>query len=386
VDKLIEHVAELACALVRIDTANPPGGEAAAADLIARFLESSGVELQIDRFADSRANLVAVIRGVNGVGGVLLCGHLDTVPANPDGWTFDPHTPTIRDGRLYGRGACDMKGAVAAMAVLLAEVASWKARPSGDLILALTAGEEVDSCGAHRLAETGLLNKVDSIIIGEPTRMDIGIGHKGALWVDVATKGVAAHGSNPAAGVNAVSRMLDWLEPFSEIENLAERDRDELLGNGTVSLNRLSGGSAPNVVPDECHAVLDFRTVSNTAHERILRALGSRSSHATISVLRDSPVVSCDGESPLHAAAIDTIREVSGQEPIQRPLAYITDASVCVGNTSASVLILGPGDERSAHGVDEYVSLQDLTQAAACYLGIVTRLLFGEDSSRGLRP
>jgi succinyl-diaminopimelate desuccinylase len=374
------EINKLASSLIRVDTTNPPGRERAAAELVARYLTSNGVDVKLDRFGHERANLVARIPGRSGEG-LLFCGHLDTVPAEAGEWTVNPNAALVKGGYLYGRGACDMKGAVAAMAVVLANLALLETRPSADMVLALTAGEEVDGCGARRLVDAGVLEGIASIVMGEPTRLDIGTGHRGALWLEVETKGVAAHSSQPDVGRNAVMLMLDWLQPFTSIEELAGEEVDEDFGRGTVSLNLVNGGGAPNVVPDRCRAVLDFRTLPQQRHSSILAKLEARRPRARLSVLRDCVAISLSRESSVRTATIDAVREVLSKNPIERTLPYVTDGSVFAEATKAPIIVFGPGDERLAHQVDERVLVGDLVKAAECYKGIARRLLYNHTDS-----
>jgi succinyl-diaminopimelate desuccinylase len=354
-------IIELARSLIEIDTSNPPGAELAAATRLATYLDRHGVESDVIPLDDDRANLVARVPG--GPGRKLaLAGHLDTVPARASEWSVDPWLGASRDGRLYGRGSCDMKGAVAAMAHAIAALASGPP-PPGDVLLVLTAGEEVDSCGATAIGTQGVLSELGGIVVGEPTSLTVGVCHKGALWVELGTRGKPAHGSQPEAGVNAVRLMIDYLEPFAEIEALVAGAGHPRLGRQTVSLNGMVGGTAPNVVPDACRAILDFRTVPGTSHEQLLAALSGRDGGLDMRVLRDCPPV----ETPADAPLVRLARNATGRERPIRGLPYVTDASTFVRFTKADIVVIGPGDERQAHRVDEWVDEAEIRAAAHLY-------------------
>lgn len=359
------EVAALARELVRIDTVNPPGSEERAAALLADRLDDAGLETRCQAVGPGRANVIARLRGRGG-GTLVLSGHLDTVPATAEDWTVDPWAGAVRDGRLYGRGACDMKGAVAAMAVAVARIARSGERPPGDVVLALTAGEETDSAGARLLVESDAVEEPAAIVVGEPTGLDVALAHKGALWVEAAWTGRAAHGSQPQEGDNAATKLLRWLDPLAGLEALAGEGEHPLLGRATLSLNRLDAGRAPNVVPDRAAATLDYRTLPGADHARMLRALQDRRPAASLRVLRDCRPVETPGGAPFAEAAVRCVRGVVPGAAV-RGLPYVTDASAFAARWDAPVVFVGPGDERLAHVADEWVALDALDRAAAVY-------------------
>jgi succinyl-diaminopimelate desuccinylase len=367
------EVAALAQELIKIDTTNPPGGELTVAVLLAERLRAAGIISELQCFAPGRANLVSRRRGRGTQGALMLSGHLDTVPADEPAWKVPARDGVIRDGRLYGRGALDMKGSVAAMVVAYECLCASEEVPAGDIVLALTAGEETDSVGAAALCASDLLAGVEATLIGEPTDFGVGIGHRGALWVRVEADGVPAHGSQPDAGVNAVRALLDWLHPFSSIESLVDR---AVGGNatGTVSLNMIGGGNAPNVIPGKAYALLDFRTVAGHDHAAILGALSRRGEGIELTILRDAPPIAIDANDPLVVAALAAV-DKCGVSPRVRHMSYVTDGSVFVAELAVRAVILGPGSEAGAHIHDESIGLSDLTAAALIYESVVRRVL-----------
>jgi succinyl-diaminopimelate desuccinylase len=368
------EIVALAQSLVRLDTSNPPGRELAAASLIAERLDDAGIAVQVQRFAPDRANLMARLSGRGEQAGLMLSGHLDTVPVDELAWTVPPWDGLIRDGRLYGRGALDMKGSVAAMIVAFERLHRAGATPAGDVVLALTAGEEQDSVGARALSSSGLLEGVEMAVIGEPTDLAVGIAHRGALWVRVDAAGSSAHGSQPDAGVNAVRALLDWLHPIASIEALAN-GLDPAHGAGSVSLNVIGGGRAPNMIPDQAHAVLDIRTVAGHDHLAILRALRHRGEGVELTVLRDAPPIAIGAESRLAAAGLAALAECGVHARVRR-MPYVTDGSVFAGELGIQAIVVGPGTETDAHTADESIALSDLMTASRVYESITRRLLY----------
>jgi succinyl-diaminopimelate desuccinylase len=369
------EVVQLAMELIACDTTNPPGRELAACQIIERHLAERGVTATIHQLGDERANLVARVRGSHDGPALMLCGHVDVVPANPGDWASPPFAPTLRDGRIVGRGSADMKGAIAAMTVALCNLTTRTEALAGDVVLLCTSGEEVDSSGAHAVARDQGMDDVQWIVIGEPTGLDVGVGHKGALWISVETRGVAAHGAQPEQGVNAVNRMLEWLGDPASLEKLVAAEPHPHLGGASVSLNEISGGVAPNIVPDRCRMTVDFRTLPGQEHAGVLLALGLREPAAKLTVLRDAAAVAAAANSPLVSAAHDAVFSATDHEPALRGLPYVTDGSVLGRTLGAEVVLLGPGDERLAHQANEWVLAADVETAVICYEDIATRML-----------
>jgi succinyl-diaminopimelate desuccinylase len=366
----------LARDLIAIDTTNPPGGELRAAERIARQLRDGGIDTILQPLGDGRANLVARLVGAGERPALVFTGHLDTVPIGPQPWSRPPLDGGVDDGRLYGRGAVDMKGAVAAMCVALLRLRDAGEVPAGDVVLALTAGEEVDSCGAERLAQTGLLDGAGAMVVGEPTNFDVGIAHRGALWVRVAAYGTRAHGARPSRAANAIYRLFDRLDPLDELEALVGDREDPLLGSGSMSLNMVGGGDAPNVVPDLATATLDFRTLPGHRHEELLESLRARREGVDVTVLRDAPPIAVAADDPLPRAALDAVTETLGRPARTRGLAYVTDASAFVSALGIPAIVVGPGTEQQAHTVDEYVEVEALGLAADIYERIARVLAY----------
>jgi succinyl-diaminopimelate desuccinylase len=277
---------------------------------------------------------------------------------------------------MYGRGSMDMKGQVAAMAVALRDLHASGRAPKGDVLLALSAGEETDSCGARMLAESGLLQGAGAVVIGEPTGFDVGYAHRGALWVRVEATGRRGHGSQPDRATNANCRLVEWLHPMEELEELVRGGGDPLLGHGTVSLNIMAGGDAPNVAPDLATATLDIRTVPGQRHDELLAALRARDPRVTIDVIRDAPPVFVEETSALVQAAVEAVTAVRGEPPRTRGLPYLTDASAFVDVLGVPRAIVGPGPESRAHTVDEFIEVEALVQGSTVFRRIADTLAF----------
>ncbi|MCW3002567.1 MAG: dapE 2 [Conexibacter sp.] len=371
-----EEIVALARELLAIDTANPPGNELVAAEHMAAWFRAAGIEATVQSLGDGRGNVLARVAGSGDRPGLVFSGHLDTVPVGPQEWQHAPRAGIVEDGRIYGRGALDMKGSVAAMALTLRDLHVSGRVPAGDVLLALTAGEETDSCGARQLAESGLLDGAGSMIIGEPTGFDVGYAHRGALWVRAEASGLRGHSSKPDRETNAICRLLDWLHPLDELEALVAGTTDPVLGGASMSLNIVSAGDAPNVAPDLATATLDFRTVPGQRHDELLAALRARDPRVAIAVVRDAPPIFVEEDSALVRAAVDAVSAVRGEPARTRGLPYLTDASAFGDVLGIPAVIVGPGPESRAHTVDEFLEVEALVQANDIFRRIAEQLAF----------
>jgi succinyl-diaminopimelate desuccinylase len=368
--------------VLQVNTVNPPGNELETALVLSDFFRSHGIEAEVDEFLPDRANLLARLpaSGV-GRGSLLLCGHMDVVPVGGASWDMDPFAAEVRDDKIYGRGASDMKSGLVATAVAVANLKRSRVAPPGDILFAATAGEEVDCCGARRLVERGILGDTEAAVIAEPTRGDVILAHKGALWVEITTRGRTAHGSMPQEGVNAIEHMyhvFGWL--FDEFKFAV--DPDPVLGEPTLNVSVINGGVKVNVVPDECRLQIDIRTVPAQDHGEILGAIERhleslrRTLHDfeyDLTVLSERLPVNTSSNERLGQVAEDLRRQTYGAPSSRVAAPYYTDASVLVeARPDLPVVVYGPGDDRLAHQPNEWVSIEAFDKSVAFYERLVT--------------
>lgn len=350
---------ELAQALVRLDTANLPGRESAAVDLLEARLSGLGVTVERHPLEPGRDNLIARLRAEGSRSAICFSGHLDTVPFDARGWTRDPLGGDIDGGRLWGRGATDMKGGIAAMVTAFERLA--RSGTAGDAVLVLTASEETGCQGAASIADR--IGPVGAMVVAEPTNNQVALGHKGALWLRLEATGVAAHGSMPHLGINAVDRMVDAVV---ELRSLAfDVQPHPLLGMPTRNIGAIEGGAAANMVPDSCRATLDIRLVPGLtaaqAMDVVRRTVGAD--------IRIEPLIALDAVAT--PADHPWIRRLSRHAPASNApgsVSYFTDASVLAPALGMPpVAILGPGDPALAHQVDESCPLGAIWDASRLY-------------------
>ena len=253
-----DEVLRYARALIAAPSENPGGTEDEVADVAMGILTDLGADLQVVRSEEGRPSVVARI-GSGERPHLAWNGHLDTVPAgDPSTWSSGPFEGAVVDGRLVGRGACDMKGPIASALAAVAALRRAGLSLAGTLELHLVADEEHAGIhGTKVLRDQGLLDQ-DAAVVGEPSEMEIALAERGGAWVTAVAHGKAAHGSQPDRGVNAILTMSRFLLRLPE----ALPDRvHPLVGAPTVNVALVSGGSAPNVVPDRCEVEIDRRIV-----------------------------------------------------------------------------------------------------------------------------
>jgi succinyl-diaminopimelate desuccinylase len=359
--------------LVRFDTINPPGAEAACIQQVARLLEAAGFELGTYDFAPGRPSLVARIGGRADAPPLCFTGHVDTVPLGGQPWTRDPHAAEIAGGRLYGRGSTDMKSGLAAFVTAAIELAPHLARTAG-VVLVITAGEETGCDGArHLIGLPGVLGRAGAIVVAEPTGNEPLVGHKGALWLQARTSGVAAHGSMPERGVNAISkaaRAVTRLEQFT-----FDVPPHPVLGAATLNVGTIAGGINVNSVPDAATIGIDIRTIPGQRHAAVLQRLGAHlGREVTLAPFVDIEGIWTQPDDPWVQDVFDIVTPVLGERPAGRAAPYFTDVSLLAPAYGyPPSIVLGPGELALVHQTDEYCLVERIEQAVALYVGIAQR-------------
>ncbi len=358
--------------LIGFDSRNPPGAEAACAAHLAELLEAAGFAVELHELAPGRPNLVARLGAADAPAPPLaFTGHLDTVPLGTRTWSRDPFGGEIAEGRLYGRGASDMKSGIAAFVVAaLAEAERLRAGPGALLIL--TAGEETGCDGAKALAAAGKLGRAGALVVAEPTSNRPLVGHKGALWLKATTSGKSAHGSMPHEGINAIykaARLVAALEDFDF--NVA---RHPGLGAPTLNVGTLEAGQNVNSVPDRAEIGIDLRTLPGMGNDRLRAQMCSYlGAEAEVETLVDlAPVWSEAASSPWLRHARACAAAIAGQPSDDAGANYFSDASVLTPALGGvPTLVCGPGEAPMAHQTDEYCCVARIPEAVEIYRALL---------------
>jgi acetylornithine deacetylase/succinyl-diaminopimelate desuccinylase family protein len=349
--------------LVAIDSVNPdlvPGGagEAEIGRFVAVWLEERGLDVEVEEVAPGRPNVVGIARGSGGGRSLLLNAHMDTVGyAGMD----HPLEPVVSDGRLYGRGAYDMKASLAA--IMLAGARAGERGLRGDVLVTAVCDEEVASIGTEAIARR---YAADAAIVSEPTEMRLCVAHKGFVWLEVETRGRAAHGSRPDLGVDAIAKMGRVLTGIDELAgDLAGRDAHALLGTGSVHASLIEGGQELSTYPDRCLLRLERRTIPGETPEEVEAEIGAlldgTEGEVRTTFVRRPFEVSED------EAVVEAVRRhAGGSETIGVP--FWADSAILQA-AGIPTIVFGPGGE-GAHAVEEWVSLDDAARCATVYLAV----------------
>ncbi len=357
-DVQVTSVIELLQALVRIPSVNPTGdpgtphtGEQAIADWLVGWLraEFPAARVELREVLPGRPNVVVRFSDTGGKKPrVLFAPHTDTVSVG--GMTIDPFGAELRDGKVWGRGTSDTKGSMAAMLWAMRSVRERLPDLGYEVWFAGLCSEEAGQHGASALASE---EHFDFIIAGEPTGLDAVIAHKGALWLDLTTRGRAVHAAEPHRGDNAIYKMADILRCVrDELAPMLRGAEHPLLGHTTISAGTISGGSKVNIVPDICRAEVDIRYLPGESPlEPVSARLRAVCADVEISHVLSKPMLT-DEAHPLIAKL-----RACGSRCIGAP--WFSDAGVFAQHGMAAIA-LGPGSIAQAHTKDEFIAVADL--------------------------
>ena len=351
--------------LVSIDSVNPSlvegaRGEGAIADAVAQHMRRIGLSVEVQEVAPGRPNVIGVLDGRAPGRSLMFCGHLDTV--GTEGMS-DPFSPYERAGRLYGRGSQDMKGGVAAMIDAARAVAAG-GLARGRLIVAAVVDEEYASIGADAVASAWSAN---AAVVTEPTDLCIGVGHKGFAWLEVETRGRAAHGSRPKDGRDAIMRMGRVLGRLEALDRaLQARPPHPIMATGSLHASIISGGREWSSYPDRCHLQVERRTVAGEDGEHALREVQQILDALTAEDPEfDASVRLIFSRPPYEVAAGHELPVMLGRSAAAQSvdasivgMSFWTDAAVLAGAGIPSVLF-GPGGA-GLHSTEEYVNVADV--------------------------
>lgn len=381
-----EHVAEEELVgflrdLVRAPSENPPGNEEAVADAATACLDRLGLGAERVEAEPGRVSVVA--SWGDGAGPTLLFnGHYDVVPApDADAWPHPPFAGAVADGRLYGRGASDMKAGIAACLAAVSALQRAGLRPSGRLLMHFVADEEALGVhGTKYLLDNGWCAGVDECVVGEPTSLHLVTSERGVWWFRIATRGVSAHGSTPTLGVNAIEHMS---RVVLAVQQMRFRKLHATLGAPSVNVGTIRGGSKVNMVPDRCEIEIDRRTLPGETPEEVTAEF-----RAVLDELAaGEPELRAELLPGLWAEASETpegtsmvgllaeARDAFGREGSEIGYGGATDARFLINQGGIPSVIFGPGDVSLAHTTGEHVELDQLLAGARIYAHAFARFL-----------
>lgn len=383
--------------LVQIRSVFEPGSnETEAAQFVAETLRASGFQVTVEEAASGRPNVIADWSGSafdkTKHKTLMLEGHTDVVTeGDPDRWTYPPFAAELINGRIYGRGACDMKAGVAAAIVAAEAVKRTFPDLPGRIRLGIVADEEGMMLGIKHFIRQGWTDEVDGAIICEPEELELCLCQKGALRIEVLSTGKMSHGAMPYAGINPIPPLLDFLARVRELE-ASEQTRlgtHEYLGlpwfTPTILRAPAAGEAQLNVMPETAYAALDVRTVPGQNHQQLWAALeglaeASRGkTELSLTLLEDRPWTQTAPDDPLVRALERSCPQVLGSEPRYGGVPGATDGTFLSAWAGIPIVTVGPGAREMPHQRDEYVETEDIVKAARLYAATVVHFFSPDD-------
>jgi len=391
-DELIDLTQEL----IRIDSVIRPetgNTETRVVQYIADWIRRElGVEPLVETVVPARENIIVTIDSGRPGPCLMFEGHTDVVSeGNPDLWQHDPFGGEIEDGKIYGRGACDMKAGLAVNLLTVKAMMRSEVEYTGKMRLGIVCDEEDLMLGIQDYIRRGHADDVDACLVSEPEENQLCISMKGALRAIVNVKGKMAHGAMPLTGINTSVRMARIILAFEnfEKEEIARFGKDPFLGwpSITFTVVQTPPPGEPmqlNVMPSESVAYVDIRTVPSQNHDQIkmklqeiLDQLAKQDPdfHAQIKFIADKPVVSMEKEEPIVMITAQAFRDITGREPVYNGVPGATDGTFLRALKGIPCLVNGPGPRHMPHQTDEYVEIDELFESAQIYLLSTLRFL-----------
>lgn len=374
--------------LVRIPSENPVGTEADMAAFVSKWLSAlPGAEVELREVLPGRPNVIAKLSGSSNLPALALLAHMDTVPFG-EGWALSPTSGEIVDGKLYGRGSCDMKSGLAVAMSAFAAAAHSGQKPERTLLMCATMDEEgAYMRGVNALVDDKVVDGKTLVVATEPSNLDVMVAHKGLLWVEVIITGKLAHAGNPRIGVDAIRAGAEFIHAMKrEIDALPHNHPS--LGQAEITFSAFSGGIKTNVVPNHARLELDIRlpppmTIEGTLE--IVKKCASETetlvSGATITFSQfnnDRPPVEADQQGAFTQTFIKSVYAATEKAANIASFPAYTDASVVQARTgNPNCLVFGPGQLAQAHTIDEYVPVEQIELATLTLEELVRRVCFG---------
>jgi len=382
IDKNQDRIIDNLQRFIQVPSIVPPGEEGKLAPVIAEVMRNIGLRVDVEEVLPNRPNVIGVL-GDSEKPTLLFNGHMDVVPAG-NGWTIDPFSGEIHNGKIYGRGAADMKGGLVSMIAAAEALVETNVSLNGRLVLAAVSDEEDISRGTMKMIDQGFT--ADMAVVGEPTNLGICVAHKGCVMLDIVAKGKSAHASTPQEGVNAIvimSRILRELEKLSA--RISER-KHSLLGCPTLSVDLIRGGVKDNMVPDLCELYVDIYSIPGETDESWISEIESliedlkKSDQQLEATVRRRfgiswlPLLTSPKENVVQILTY-AFRKALGKEPYIMGFSGCSDGSFLSNIAKIPTLLFGPGHINQAHAVDEYVEVEQVVSAAKVYALVAAKAL-----------
>lgn len=366
--------------MIRIPSVGSSDGEGALAAFINGFLDDHGIETATEEVLPGRPNVIGRL-GPAGGPSLLFNAHMDIVPPGK-GWSYDPYEGLIAEDKIYGRGAVDDKGPLAAMLSAVVALKDSSVPLRGQLVMCAVVDEENASRGSRLLMQS---LQGDIGVVGEPTGGDLVIAHNGSLRPMLKAVGRTAHTSRPGEGVNAIYKMAQVLITIRAYHDELSARTHPLTGSASITVSMIHGGEQPNVIPDRCEALLDRRLVPGEREEEALREINDLLDQAMtrdpdMKIVIDHLIPTTGGpcEIPPDSSIVKLLCEAvftaSGRRPHLKGLSGACDM-VHLINAGIPTAVFGPGNPSQAHKPDEHIRIDELITGARSYALFALRYL-----------
>ncbi len=395
-----EELVRLTQELVRIPSVYHPeasdGNEAKAAGFVADYLGRAGFDVRTEEVAQGRPNVWAVWEGDQPGKTLLFEGHTDVVTeGRAEDWTYSPFEAERVDGRVYGRGACDTKGNVAAAMVAVCAIKDSGVPFPGRLVLCHPVDEEGMMSGIKAFIEGGYAGRVDAAVICEPEENQLCVKQKGALRVEVTFRGRMAHGAMPLSGVNPVTRAARFVVAVEELEReeIERHGEDPFVGYPSLTPTILMGPDCGepqiNVIPASAYVALDIRTTASQSHEDLISRLDEILTRlkaedpdfdATMEVIEERPPTETPRDEPLVRAMAAAYTRLTGETPTYNGVPGATDGTFLHAWAGIPIVTTGAGNREMPHHKDEWVSDEELLATCKLYAATAMYYCFGEET------
>jgi len=354
-------VVKLTQELVKINSEDPPGNEENVARFIVKFMK--GTDFKLTKIYPEKNRPILIFEKGKGEG-LMLNGHMDTVPVG-NNWKYDPFGGKLVKGKLYGRGAVDMKGGLASILIAAKNFSGKKFKRR--LVLVFVPGEEVNLLGSDYLTskKRELISDIKYGLIAEPTGMNIEIAQKGIVQVNVIFKGKSAHGSMPELGDNAILKAVKFINELEKLTKKLKRKKNKILGSGTINVGKINGGIKVNMVPDFCKVEIDRRIIPgetiNLAKKQIREILKRLNLKAKVEFVAGRPAMVISKKSEI----VNIMKGILKKRFIGS--SGYTEAELYYTRCGIDCVVCGPGNEKLCHVANEYNEVKQLRSAVEAY-------------------
>ena len=378
-----EDITNLAQKLIRIPS-DEIVGEQEVCEYLSDILKSLGMKVRLQEVLPKRPNIIAEVLGGNNGKSIMFNGHIDTVPiGNIEKWNTDPYKAIIKDNKLFGRGATDMKGSIASMIIAIKYIMNNVEDFNGKIIFTGVMAEETTGLGTQKVLEENI--KTDMAIVGEPSDEKIYRAHKGTLWFNIFTYGKLEHSSeSDTESNNAIINMMKLIEEINKISKELEGKNNSLVGHPSINVGLIEGGTKQNMIADSCKVSIDRRILPEEEPNEILDELRVRLDNLRLidnrlkfNIEKDTvrEAVEVSESEPIVQEVKRAVNKILNINPIVSGMKATTDMSILVNQGNIPSVIYGPGFIKQAHTIDEFIEVERLVESSQVYAEVLLNIL-----------